>query len=32
MWILYHLWIGHVNRMDKERKVYNTFYNQEERK
>ena len=21
-------WIGHVNRMDKERKVYNIFYNQ----
>ena len=33
-WILYNLsgksdrWIGHMNRMDKERKVYNTFYNQ----
>ena len=25
-------WIGHVNRMDKERKVYNIFYNQEEKK
>ena len=21
-------WIGHVDRMDKERKVYNIFYNQ----
>ena len=21
-------WIGYVNRMDKERKVYNIFYNQ----
>jgi hypothetical protein len=21
-------WIGHVNRMDKERKIYNIFYNQ----
>ena len=25
-------WIGHVNRMDKERKVYKIFYNQEEKK
>ena len=25
-------WIGHVKRMDKERKVYNIFYNQEEKK
>ena len=25
-------WIGLVNRMDKERKVYNIFYNQEEKK
>ena len=25
-------WIVHVNRMDKERKVYNIFYNQEEKK
>ena len=22
------VWIGHVNRMDKERKVYSIFYNQ----
>ena len=25
-------WIGHVIRMDKKRKVYNIFYNQEEKK
>ena len=25
-------WIGHVNRMDKERKVYSIFFNQEEKK
>ena len=25
-------WIGHVIRMDKERKVYNIFYNQEKKK